>query len=139
MKTNFYISFPALYCFIFLVSLYLSNLGERLTTIQFIFCYIIFVFLILISQIVLRVVFKEVNKASVLTSVIIFIFFWYGLTYNFFSESGSPIASVLRHRYLLPASLIITGAAMMALKKLELSGRRVLFSYLLLTITLLIF
>ena len=54
----------------------------------------------------LRLLLKDWQKAALVTSLILFLFFSYGHIYNFLVDIGTPGLVLRRHRYLIPLVLI---------------------------------
>jgi hypothetical protein len=98
---------PIILGLFFILFLYTSNLGEGIKAIEiFSLFFSVSIFSCLVFSIFF-LIFRELNKASFLSTILLFAFFSYGYFYDLFNEIAI-VKEISRHRYLVPIISILS-------------------------------
>ena len=102
-----YLVNPIILGLFFILFLYASNLGEGIKGIEFLSLFLVVSIFSYLVFFISSVIFKDYNKASFYSLILLFIFFSYGYFYDLFNEIAI-VKEISRHRFLVPIIFIIS-------------------------------
>ena len=111
-----YILNPIILGIFFILLLFSSNLGEIIIPLEIFSLILIVTLFEAIIFIILFIIFNDLQKSSILLTVIMFIFLSYGYFYDLFNQIDF-FGNIFRHRYLLPVILLFSVFLLFYLKR----------------------